>query len=178
MIGWLIVACEIGFWIFVLSGLVARYVFKNDKLGYFLFVCTPIVDLILLIVTVIDLRNGSTATTVHGIAAIYIGVSVGYGHQMINWADRQFSYLFGGVERPPKNKKFGRELARYERKGWYHHFLAWCIGSAILGAIIFYINNPSQTEALFNTFRLWSLVLGIDFVISFSYTIFPKKEKV
>ncbi|WP_164670888.1 2TM domain-containing protein [Virgibacillus doumboii] len=176
MIGWFIVACEIGFWVFVLSGLVARYILKKKKLGAVLLICTPVVDLLLLIATVIDLKNGATATTVHGVAAIYIGVSVAFGHQMIDWADRYFSYWFADGKKPVKKKKYGKEYAKRERGGWYRHLLAWCIGTAILGGIILYINNPSQTEVLFRTLQFWSLILVIDFVISFSYTLFPKKE--
>lgn len=176
LIGWLIIACEIGFWIFVLAGLIARYVFKKRRLGAILLILTPVVDFILLMATVIDLKNGAIATTVHGIAAIYIGVSIGYGHSMIKWADQQFAYRFANGEKPPKKKKYGKEFAKSERVGWYRHLLAWCIGSVFLGGIILYINNPEQTNALFETFRLWSLILLIDFVISFSYTLFPKKS--
>ncbi len=177
MIGWLIIACEVGFWVFVLAGLAARYVLRKERLGAFLLICTPIVDLILLIATVMDLKNGAVASTVHGIAAIYIGVSVAYGHQMIQWADSQFKYRFIKKEKPPKKKKYGMEYARDERIGWYRHLLAWIIGGAILGAIIFYIHDSQQTEALFQTLRLWTLILVIDFVISFSYTVFPRKAK-
>lgn len=176
MLGWFIVACEIGFWVFVLAGLVSRYLFKQKRLSKILFVCTPIVDLLLLVVTVIDLKNGATATTVHGIAAIYIGVSVAYGHRMIKWADERFAHYFADGPRPDKGKKYGKAFAKKERSGWYLHVLAWIVGIVLLGAIILYINNPAQTEALYQTAKLWTLVLGIDFLISFSYTIFPKKD--
>lgn len=179
LIGWLIIACEIGFWIFVLAGLTARYVMNKKKLGTFLLICTPIVDLILLIVTVYDLKNGAVASIVHGIAAIYIGVSIAFGHQMIKWADVRFKYRFGNGEKPVKIK-YGKEHARKERKGWYRHLLSWLIGGVILMGIVVYINNPSQTEALLQTIQFWSLILIIDFIISFSYTFFPKRpvEKV
>ncbi|GGB44721.1 putative membrane protein YmcC [Lentibacillus populi] len=175
MIGWLIIACEVGFWVFVLAGLITRYVFKMKKLGVLLLACTPIVDLLLLITTVIDLKNGAVATTMHGVAAIYIGVSVAFGHRMIKWADRWFQYLFTKGPKPNKRKKYGKEFAKMERVGWYHHLLAWIIGVGLLGAIILFIDNFAQTEALLQTIMLWSLVLVIDFAISFSYTVFPKK---
>ncbi|MBA4603114.1 hypothetical protein [Thermoactinomyces mirandus] len=176
MIGWLIIGCEIAFWVFVLAGLTARYIFKQKKLGLLLLICTPIVDLILLVATVIDIRNGAIATTVHGLSAIYIGVSVAFGHQMIKWADEHFAYRFGYGEKPVKIKKYGKEHARQEREGWYRHLLSWLIGGGILTGIILYINNSTQTEALLHTLRIWSIVLAVDFMISFSYTLFPKKE--
>ncbi|WP_071458766.1 hypothetical protein [Bacillus massilinigeriensis] len=177
MIGWLIISCEIGFWIFVLAGLFARYTLKKRKTGAFLLICTPIVDLVLLIATVIDLKNGAIATSVHGIAAMYIGFSAAYGHKMKKWADSQFAYRFANASKPPKKKKYGIALARKERVGWYRHLLAWFIGAAILGAIIIYIDNAKQTEAMFRLLQLWSTVLVIDFIISFSYTVFPRKAK-
>ncbi len=175
MIGWLIIGCEIGFWVFVLAGLTARYVLKKKKLGAFLLICTPVVDLVLLAATVLDLKNGATATMVHGIAAIYIGISIAFGHGMIKWADQHFAYRIANGVKPPKKIKYGTEHARREREGWFRHFFAWLIGASFLGANILYINNGEQTEQLLNTLQLWTLVLGIDFLISFSYTLFPKK---
>jgi hypothetical protein len=177
LIGWLIIACEVGFWVLVLAGLLARYVFHKKKLGAFLLICTPIVDLILLFSTVIDLKNGAVATTVHGIAAIYIAISIVYGHSMIKWADEKFAYKYAGGEKPIKQKRYGRDHAKHERQGWYRHVLAWMIGGSIIAAVIFFIDNASQTKALLGTLQTWTLIVLIDFLISFSYSIFPKKVK-
>lgn len=176
LIGWLIIACEIGFWMFVLAGLTARYIMKKKKLGTFLLICTPIVDLLLLIATVYDLKKGAIASTIHGISAIYIGVSIAFGHQMVKWADARFHYRFGNGEKPVKIH-YGKVHARKQREGWYRHLLSWFIGGGILIGIVLFIHNHSQTEALLHTFQLWSLILVIDFIISFSYTVFPKKQK-
>jgi hypothetical protein len=177
LIGWLIVACEVGFWLFILFGLFTRYVLNKKKLGLFFLYCTPLVDLILLLATVIDLRNGSSASAFHGLAAVYIGVSIGYGHRMIKWADERFANRFADREKPVKKKLYGREHARVEREGWFRHFISWLIGGLLLLGIIFLIDNKSQTTVLLQTLRLWSIILVIDFLISFSYTIFPKKAK-
>jgi|SRR5690625_266357 len=175
LIGWLIIACEISFWGFALSGLTARYLWKKKKLSVFLLICSPIVDFLLLIVTVYDLKNGAVATTVHGVAAVYIGVSVAFGKMMIKWADGIFNYRYGDGNKPMKIT-YGKIHAKNRRRAWYRHLLAWSIGGGILIGIMLYMNNFSQTELLFNTFRYWSIILLIDFVISFSYIIFPKKE--
>ena len=34
-IAWTIVACEIGFWVVIALGLITRYIFKREKLGFF-----------------------------------------------------------------------------------------------------------------------------------------------
>lgn len=176
MIGFLIVACEIGFWVFVLAGLIARYQFKQERLSMMLFFCTVLIDFFLLIFTFFDLKNGAVADFFHGLSAVYIGVSLVFGKQMINWADRQYAYRFAGGEKPVKRKTYGRERAIEERKGWYRHFLSWLIGGSLLAALILYFNNVEQTFALMRVLFGWTVVLLIDFLISFSYTVFPKKE--
>ncbi|WP_141500234.1 hypothetical protein [Paenibacillus luteus] len=177
MITAFIIACEIGFWVFVLAGLVFRYVFRFKKAGTLLLYSTPLIDLALVIATVYDLRGGSEATFAHSLAAVYIGVSIAYGHKMIKWADERFAHRFAGGPAPTGKPKYGTAHARYERSGWLHHLLAWVIGAAILYSMILMVGDETRTEALFNALRLWSLILGIDFLISFSYTLWPRKEK-
>jgi len=196
MIGWLIVACEIGFWLFILAGLTARYILKKPRTGAALLICAPVTDLVLLIATSIDLRNGATATMMHGIAAVYLAVSIVYGHRMIKWADSWFEYRFAGGPNPRKPKTYGAELAKEERAGWYRHFVAWAIGCSMLLTMILLIDGAEgiqetvslitstgelgeihvpSTMALARTIMVWTLLLVIDFLISFSYTVFPKE---
>ena len=43
-----IVACEVGFWVVLAAGLLARYALRLPRLGGFLLLCVPLVDLALL----------------------------------------------------------------------------------------------------------------------------------
>ncbi|MBW5448867.1 hypothetical protein GE107_22770 [Cohnella sp. CFH 77786] len=173
----LIVGCEIAFWVFVLAGLTCRYLLGMRRTGAVLLACTPVIDLILLASASYDLHRGATAGFTHGMAAVYIGVSVAYGHRMIRWADVRFAHRFAGGPPPAAKAKFGEEHARNERRGWSLHLLAWAIGCALLYGIILWIGDANRTASLLQAVRLWSLVLGIDFLISFSYTLWPRKEK-
>lgn len=175
-VGWMIVACEIAFWIVIVLGLVTRYIFKRKRLGLFFLALTPVIDLVLLIVTGIDLSNGAVATQAHALAAIYIGVSIAYGKSMIQWADERFQYYFLKQGSKPI-QRYGMEHAKHQVKGWLLHLLAYLIGVGLLGLIIFWIDDFSRTEVMGQTIRVWSVILGIDFLISFSYLIWPKKEK-
>ncbi|MCD9022575.1 hypothetical protein [Cohnella silvisoli] len=177
MIPAIIIGCEIAFWVFVLAGLACRYILKLKKTGAFLLYCTPVVDLILLIVTVIDLKGGTEASFTHGLAAVYIGVSIVYGHSMIKWADVRFAHRFADGPPPQKKVKQGKEHARNERRGWFQHLLAWAIGCAILYGMIIMVNVDSRTEGLQQMIRSWSIVLTIDFLYSFSYTLWPRQQK-
>jgi len=176
MIGWLILACEIGFWVFILAGLFVRYILRRKKLGAMLLLCTPILDLILIAATVIDMKNGAEADFFHGLAAIYVGATVAYGRQMVQWADVRFAHLFAGGPKPVRASKYGAERARRERQGWFRHLLAWMIGVALLFGIIFIVGDADRTVKLLNMAKGWSIILLIDFAISFSYTLWPKKE--
>ncbi len=178
MIGAFIVACEVGFWVFVVSGLAVRYLAGRRWLGAALLAMTPVVDLALIVATVVDLRAGAPVGFFHGLAAVYVGVSVAFGHRMIRWADERFAYRFAGGPLPQGPPKYGREHARYERGGWYRHLLAWCIGSALLAGMAWFVGDPDATGALLGEAALWAFIVAIDFFWSFSYTLWPRKAKV
>jgi len=177
VIGWLIIACEVGFWVIVLAGLMTRYVWKKKKAGAVLLLLTPVVDLILLAATILDIRQGAEANFMHGLAAVYIGATVAFGHRMIKWADERFAYRFAGGPKPAPKPKAGPEHAAAERNGWYRHLLAWVIGSILLVGMVLLIGDWDRSEALRSLIVGWAIVLGIDFVISFSYTLWPRKSK-
>ncbi len=176
LVAWMIVASEIGFWVFIILGLITRYFLRLEKLGLFFLALTPVIDLILLITTSIDLYRGATATKAHAIAAIYIGVSVAFGKSMIKWADEHFLYYV--MKKGPKpQKRYGFDYAKHYFKSWGQHVLAYIIGSIFLQGLIYFIDDPSRTQVLGDFWKLWSLILGIDFLIAISNFIWPKKAK-
>lgn len=173
LVAWAIVCCEILFWVFIVAGLIVRYGFRQEKLGFRLMAMSPVIDIVLLVLTVFDLSRGSTATLAHGLAAIYIGVSLAFGKQMIAWADGVYRRVI--LKEQVAKERISR--ARRERNGFYRHILAFLIGGALLGAMILWLGNTEQTESLLRTLQLWGLVLVIDGVISMSYTVFPARSK-
>lgn len=176
LIVWLIIACEIAFWVVIVSGLVVRYLLKRPKLGLFLLALTPVVDLILLLATGFDLYRGAVATTAHAIAAVYIGVSIAYGKSMIEWADQRFQY-YVTKQGPKPAVRYGMDHAKHYLKGWIRHVIAYAIGAGILVGLIYLINDPSRTEAMNGVLRIWTLALGIDLIITISYFIWPRQAK-
>lgn len=104
---------------------------------------TPFVYLVLLIVTAIDLYNGATATIAHALAAIYIGISVGFGKSMINWADECFQYYVTKTG-PKPVKHYGRTYAKNYFRGWTRHLIAFIIGGSLIGIVYFLIKVPSE----------------------------------
>lgn len=173
LVAWAIVCCEILFWVFIVAGLIVRYGFRREKLGFRLMAMSPVIDIVLLVLTLFDLSRGSTATLAHGLAAIYIGVSLAFGKQMIAWADGVYRRVI--LREQVAKERISR--ARRERNGFYRHILAFLIGGALLGAMILWLGNTEQTESLLRTLQLWGLVLVIDGVISMSYTVFSARSK-
>lgn len=172
----LIIACEIGFWVFVISGLVARYLFRKKKLGLILLAMTPIVDLVLLIASAVDISRGAVATFAHGLAAVYLGVSVAFGKQMINWADNKFQSKV--LKRDlPRKELYGREFAIDYFKGWLRHILAYLIGAALIGLTVLWVNDLERTLAMLRILGGWTVVIMIDLLITLSYFIWPKQRK-
>jgi hypothetical protein len=77
-------------------------------------------------------------------------------------------------ERPPRT---GRRHAARERREWLRHLVAWATGTALLGIGVLLVGDLDRTQALVNVAVLWTLVLAIDFLISFSYTLWPRQAR-
>ena len=171
----LIVAAEIAFWLILLSGLAARYVLDRRRLGMALLIATPLVDLALLAATTIDLRRGGEAALPHALAAVYIGVSVAWGKRIVAWTDARFAHRFAGGPAPESPPRTGPRHAARERREWLRHLLAWSTGTVLLGLGVLAVGDLERTEALLNVAALWTLILAIDFLISFSYSLRPRQ---
>ncbi|HST81365.1 MAG TPA: hypothetical protein VLL08_06465 [Kineosporiaceae bacterium] len=170
-----IIGCEIGFWLILVTGLVLRYLVGRPRLGAVVLVLAPLVDLILLVATVLDLRAGAQAEWMHGLAAAYIGYSVAFGHSTIRWADVRFAHRFAGGPAPDTRDKYGMARAIKEWKIFGLAVLAWLASCALLIAAIALVGNGETAELQAWIGRL-SLILGIWFLIALSYTIFPKSR--
>lgn len=143
-----IAACEIGFWVLLGAGLVARYLLRLPTLSTALLVSVPLLDVVLLVATAVDLRGGGAAGHVHGLAAGYLGFSVAFGHSLVRWADQRFAHRFAGGPPPSKPPRYGGARVRYEWREWGKCLLAWAIACGALLLLIFVIGSPERSEAL------------------------------
>ena len=170
-----IIACEIGFWVLLGCGLLARYVVRARALSTALLVSVPLVDVVLLALSVVDLRRGGEAGIGHGLAAVYIGVSLAFGHQMVRWADQRFAHRFAGGPAPVRPPRTGRAHAARQRSQWLRHLLAYVVAAAVLGVFTVLVGDPARTAPLWAVMVPWTIALVVDFVVSFSYTLSPRK---
>ena len=144
----LIVACEIGFWVVLLLGLACRYLLRRERLSRALLLCLPLLDILLLLFTAIDLRQGATATFAHGLAAAYVGFTVAFGQMAVKWADAHFAHRFAAGPTPPKLPSRGWPAVRYELNLWARCIVACIITMLLLEALIHFVGTGETTEPL------------------------------
>lgn len=144
----LIVACEVGFWAFLLLALAFRYFLGKEPLSRALLVCLPLIDVLLLLVTAMDLRRGATATFAHGLAAAYVGFTVAFGGMAVKWADAHFAYRFAAGPEPGKAPSRGWEAVRYELNLWGRCIAACAITMALIEALVQFVGSSEATQPL------------------------------
>ncbi|TDD28112.1 2TM domain-containing protein [Kribbella turkmenica] len=163
-----IAACEVGFWVLLAAGLATRYLLRLPRLGMVLLAGVPLVDVVMLVAGVVDIQRGGEPSFKHSLAAIFIGVSVGFGHQTLTWADKWAAHHLAGVPRPVKPPKRGPERARRERAGWYRHLLAYCVAVGVMAGLG--VLSGQGYDAVLGPAWPWTIVLVIDAIVSFSYS--------
>lgn len=170
----IIIACEIGFWVFVVLGLVARYFLRRPKLGATLLAMTLLVDLILLTAVILNLQSGGTASFFHGLAAVYLGVSISYGHKMIRWADVRFAHRFANGPAPVKLTGMD-----YARECWIdvvRTAAAVAIAAGILWLLTVLANDANSLSELVNLYPILGIWFVVDLAWAIVYTVAPKKS--
>ncbi|WMX45018.1 hypothetical protein RGF97_09355 [Streptomyces roseicoloratus] len=175
MIVTLIVLCEVGFWVLLAAGLATRYLLKMPRAGLALLLCEPLLEVVLLVATAIDLKNGADPSWKHGLAALYIGYTVGHGHRTVKWLDGHAAHRLGGGPRPPKPPQYGTARARYEGRIWLGTLVGGAVATVLLLAAMAYVGGDGDTSSLKAwMYGAWRAV-GIHGVIALSYVIWPRK---
>ncbi|MFF8877200.1 hypothetical protein [Streptomyces flaveolus] len=171
----LIIACEVGFWVLLALGLAARYLLKWRRTSVVLLLCEPLLELVLFAVTAVDLRNGAEPGWEHGLAALYIGYTVAYGHCTIRWLDGHAAHRLGGGPPPVKPPRHGMPRARHEGRLWLRTVLGGAVACALLQGAVWYVGDEGDVSSL-RAFQWAALrVVGIHGLIALTYLIWPKK---
>ncbi|MFF5281171.1 hypothetical protein [Streptomyces sp. NPDC012756] len=175
MIVTLIVLCEVGFWVLLAAGLATRYLLKMPRTGMALLLAEPLLEVVLLVATAIDLKNGADPSWEHGLAALYIGYTVGHGHRTVKWLDGHAAHRLGGAP-PPKPPKYGTARARHEGRIWLGTLIGGAVATALLLLATWYVGDDGDTDGLRSwMFAAWRAV-GIHGLIALSYFVRPKKD--
>ncbi|MEU1576859.1 hypothetical protein ABZ519_38095 [Streptomyces collinus] len=175
MIVALIAACEIGFWVLLAAGLSARYLLRMPRLGLALLLCEPLLEVVLLVATALDLKNGAEPNWTHGLAALYIGYTVGHGHRTVKWLDGHAAHRLGGAPKPIGPPRYGMARARHEGKVWLGTLTAAVVATVLLQLAIWYVDDPSRVTSLESWRWVAWRTAGIHGLIALSYLIWPRK---
>lgn len=144
----LVLACEVGFWLVLLLALAIRYLLRRERLSRVLLLSLPLIDILLLTVTALDLRRGTTATFAHGLAAAYVGFTVAFGALAVEWADAHFAHRFAAAPRPQKAPSRGWPAVRYDIILWARCIGACLITMALVEAIVSFLGAGEATQPL------------------------------
>jgi hypothetical protein len=151
---WLIVGCEAAFWILLFFALAARYLLRRIQLSRALLFALPVVDILLLVFTALDLRAGTPATFAHGLATAYVGFTLAFGTVVVDWADQRFAHWFANGPPPVGAPARGWPAIQYELALWLRCIVAWAITIVLLIALIAYVDNAALTKPLHDWFRI------------------------
>lgn len=147
----LIVGCEVAFWFVLLVSLGLRYLLHREAVSRWLLMSLPVIDVLLLLFTAMDLKAGRTATVAHGLAAAYVGFTIAFGSVAVRWADERFAYRFASGPAPAKAPTQGWDAVRHEFGLWVRCIAAWIIAFVLLEALMSYVASDAVTSSL----RAW-----------------------
>lgn len=153
-----ILASEIGFWVLLGAGLIARYLLRARQVSTALLLGVPVLDGVLLALLTWDmLVNDAVASPIHGLGAAYLGFTIAFGRALIARVDAWFFHRFAGGPAPSKPPAAGRARVVREWREWGRMVLCAAITCAILGVIILIVDDPARTAEL----QMWFLRIGV-----------------
>ncbi|MGW5437228.1 hypothetical protein [Nocardia asteroides] len=156
-----IAACEIGFWVLVVGGLLLRYLAGLRRAGMVTLALVPVLDVVLVVALAIDLHRGGEVGFAHRLAGIYLGCTVMFGHRMIQWLDERFAYRFAGGPAPVRVPKEGPERVRKEWADFGRWLGAAAIAGALTLALAYTVADAEQREQLTGVFGTLGVITVI-----------------
>ncbi len=159
-----IIGCEIGLWALLGLGMVVRYPLRLPRTSTAVLAGIPLLDLVLVIATAIDLHGGADVGLVHVLAGFYLGSSLAFGPAIVRWADVRFAHRFDGGPAPRRVPKHGPERAAHLMREWYRVLATVAIASVVLVVLILFFAAPHDQAGLWSWIgRAWAVV-GLWFV--------------
>jgi hypothetical protein len=172
-----IIACEFGLWIMLGAGLAARYLLRLRRASTVLLAAIPMLDVVLVVAVLLDLHRGAPATTVHGLAGVYLGFSVAFGPSIVRWADGHFAHLFAKGPKPVKPAKGSAEKYRAVWQEWFRVVTAAAIASVTLLGLVVTVAGPEQEGTLYWWIgRVW-MITGIWFLAGPAFETRPSEDR-
>jgi hypothetical protein len=166
----------VAFWVLAAAGLFARYVLRWRRLGLVLLLATPVVDVVLIVATAVDLGRGGEATIAHALAAFYLGFSVVFGHGVIRWADAGVAHRFAGGPPPRRLPTRGPLRRAHEWREWGKCLLACGVTGVVILFLSYVVGTPEQTGVLLDSLPRLAVISGLWFVFGPLWNMFDRER--
>lgn len=163
-VGAVIIGCEIGLWVLLGLGMVLRYLVRVRRTSTAVLAGIPLLDVVLVIATAIDLHRGAEVGLVHVLAGFYLGSSLAFGPALVRWADVRFAHRFAGGPAPRRVPKHGPERMAYLMREWYRVAGTVAIASAVLVVLILFFATPDEHASLWSWIGWAWAVVGLWYV--------------
>ncbi|MDQ4116565.1 MAG: hypothetical protein M3235_06325 [Actinomycetota bacterium] len=163
-------AAEVAFWMFLVAGLAVRYLLRARGPSSVLLLCVPLVDVVLVAASVVDIATGSRPGLVHGLAALYLGFTVAFGHSIVRWADVRFAHRFAGGPPPQRKPEGGPARTAHEWREFAKMATAWVITVGVTAgfALVAGTGVPSPPVWLSDPMWTWAARATIVAVVWFA----------
>ena len=144
-----IVIVEVLFWFCLVGGLALRYIFQKHRLGLILLILTPLIDLVLVGITLWELSEAGSSRFIHGFSAFYIGFTIAFGPRVVSAMDHKFKSKYSkeedeGKGRNPQSFKAPSERYEDEMKDWKRCILGAAITLSILIAGLIIVGHAGS----------------------------------
>jgi hypothetical protein len=158
-----IAACEVGFWLLLVIGLLTRYVLRRRRASTVILLGVPLLDLVLVGASLLDVAQGAEPGPTHGLAALYLGFTLAFGHATIRAVDVRFAHRFAGGPVPVKPVRNGREKLAHEWREWGKAALMAGVTLAVsaLIALVARLPLPAGPALLDDPFWTWAVTAAV-----------------
>ncbi|WP_127529527.1 hypothetical protein [Paenibacillus kobensis] len=192
-----LVIAEAIFWITMLTAITLKYWFGHKKAAFSVFVFTIVNELWILFLGIVDMRQSNELTGFQIIIIILLLYTLLLGKHQMQKIDRSLYRVVARIkkEQTPahvREVKYGKDKAIEEMKLFGLHVLLFLSAHAVFYLFVYFGNrelNPVPSghlidwlrgqfqlnESLVQMNKIWSVVLLLDALISFSYLFLPKK---
>jgi hypothetical protein len=169
----LIAACEIGFWVLLGAGVAARYVLRLHRTSTVLLLAVPVLDVVLVSASLLDVARGSTPGATHGLAAVYLAFTVAFGHATIRFVDVRFAHRFAGGPPPVKPPRYGAARAAYEWREWFKVAAAGGVALVVVLVTATVARTGIPPVTAWPEDPLWSWVVRVGWLAGIWFAVGP-----
>jgi hypothetical protein len=128
--------------------MVLRYMVRLRRTSTAVLAGIPLLDVILVIATAIDLHRGADVGLVHVLAGFYLGSSLAFGPAIVRWADVRFAHRFAGGPAPRPTPRHGPERVAHVMREWCRVVGTVAVASVVLVVLALFFAAPEDQPSL------------------------------